>query len=96
MINLRSAAGFSGLAMAVIYIAAFVYFGAFFDYPSQGTQEERIRFLDENQLAISIAYGSIYILFGALLAVMVAGLHDLLRPYGPGAALTSLFGAVWV
>ncbi|EAQ97960.2 Domain protein of unknown function [Congregibacter litoralis] len=82
--------------MALIYIAAFVYFGAFFDYPSQGTQEERLRFLDENQLAVSIAYGSIYILFGALLAVMVAGLHDLLSPYGPAASLTSLLGAVWV
>ncbi|WP_238946942.1 hypothetical protein [Seongchinamella unica] len=82
--------------MALIYIAAFVYFGAFFDYPSHGTQEEKLRFLDENQLAISIAYGAIYILFGALLAVMVAGLHDLLSPYGPAALLTSLFGAVWV
>jgi len=96
MISLRSAAGFSGLAMALIYIAAFVYFGAFFDYPSDGTQEERLRFLDENQLAVSMAYGSIYILFGAFLAVMVAGLHALLSPYGPAVSLTSLLGAVWV
>ena len=82
--------------MALIYIAAFIYFGAVFDYPSDGTQEERLRFLRENQLAISIAYCSIYILFGALLAVMVAGLHNLLRPHGPAATLVSLFGAVWV
>jgi len=82
--------------MALIYIAAFIYFGAVFDYPSEGTQEERLRFLHENQLAVSIAYGSIYIFFGALLAVMVAGLHNLLRPYGPTATLVSLLGAVWV
>jgi hypothetical protein len=61
MISLRFAAGFSGLAMALIYIVAFVYFGAFFDYPSHGTQEEKLLFLNENQLALSIAYGSIYI-----------------------------------
>jgi hypothetical protein len=96
MISLRFAAGLSGLAMALIYIAAFVYFGAFFDYPSQGSPEEKLLFLSENQLSVSVAYGSIYILFGVLLAVMVAGLHHLLSPCGPVASLTSLLGAVWV
>lgn len=94
--RLRAAAGFSGLGMALIYVAAFAYFGAFFDYPVHGSPDKKLRYLTDNQLAVSTAYGAIYLLFGVLLAVIVVGLHALLSAYGPVASLTSLFGAAWV
>lgn len=96
MTTYRRIAGYSGLAVGLIYIAAFAYFGVFFEFPSGGTEGERLRFLADHQLAISIVYSAIYIVFGALLAVLVVELNTLFRSVGPPAILTSLFGCVWI
>jgi len=97
MSGLRVPSGFSAMLLGLIYIAAFVYFGAFFFYPASGTPGEKMRFLAEHQLEVSIVYLSIYVLFGVLLAILVVGVHETLKNASPPlASLASIFGAVWV
>ena len=97
MSGLRVPSGWSAILLGLIYIAAFVYFGAFFSYPAGGTAGEKMRFLAEHQLEVSIVYLSIYVLFGVLLAILVVGLHETLKnTSSPMASLASLFGVVWV
>lgn len=94
---LRVPSGFSAIFLGLIYIAAFVYFGAFFSYPVSGTPEEKMRFLADHQLEVSIVYFSIYILFGVLLAILVVGVHETLKnASSPMASLASIFGVIWV
>jgi len=97
MTGLRVPSAISSFLLGLTYIAAFVYFGAFFSFPETAPPEEKMRFLAEHQVQVSFVYFSIYVLFGVLLAVLVVGLHELLRStHPPLAALASLFGAVWV
>lgn len=97
MSGLRAPSGFSAILLGLIYIAAFVYFGALFSYPVSGTPEERMRFLADHQLEVSVVYFSIYVLFGVLLAIVVVGVHESLKKASaPIASLASIFGVVWV
>jgi len=97
MSALRLPSGFSAILLGLIYIAAFVYFGAFFSYPVSGAPEEKMRFLSDHQLEVSVVYFSIYVLFGVLLAILVVGVHEILKDASPPvASLASIFGVVWV
>ena len=97
MSALRLPSGFSAILLGLIYIAAFVYFGAFFSYPVSGAPEEKMRFLSDHQLEVSVVYFSIYVLFGVLLAILVVGVHEILKNASPPvASLASIFGVVWV
>ena len=97
MFLLHKPSGFAAILLGLIYIGAFIYFGAFFAYPAAGTPAEKMRFLADHQLAVSVVYFSIYVLFGVVLAVLVVGLHEMLKRTGaPLAALASLFGVIWV
>ena len=97
MSALRLPSGFSAILLGLIYVAAFVYFGAFFSYPVSGAPEEKMRFLSDHQLEVSVVYFSIYVLFGVLLAILVVGVHEILKNASPPvASLASIFGVVWV
>lgn len=97
MFVLHKPAGLAAILLGLIYIAAFIYFGAFFAYPAGGSPAEKMRFLAEHQRAVSVVYFSIYVLFGVLLAILVVGLHEMLTRTGaPLAPLASLFGVIWV
>lgn len=90
-------AGLSAISLGLIYIAAFVYFGAFFSYPASGSPADKMRFLADHQLPVSAVYFSIYVLFGVLLAILVVGLHEMLKAVSPLIApVASVFGVVWV
>jgi len=94
---LRVPSGVSAIFLGLIYVAAFVYFGAFFSYPVSGSPEEKMRFLADHQLEVSIVYFSIYVLFGVLLAILVVGVHEILKNASPPmASLTSIFGVIWI
>jgi len=41
MSNLQKVAGISAIVVALIYIVAFVYFGAFWAYPIEGSASQR-------------------------------------------------------
>lgn len=97
MNNLQKVAGVSALFEALIYIVAFVYFGAFWAYPSDGTASEKMAYLAENQFSFSMIYFLIYVVFGVLLTVLVVGLYEKLKSTNsPIVKVGSVFGVVWV
>ncbi|WP_444930449.1 hypothetical protein ACJJIF_01285 [Microbulbifer sp. SSSA002] len=90
-------AGVSAFGMGLIYISAFVFFGAFWSFPSDGSPTEKMTFLVENQLIFNIAYTLMYLVFAILLGCVVVSLYEKLKNNRREiAALASLFGAVWV
>ncbi|TLU66153.1 DUF4386 family protein [Thalassotalea litorea] len=97
MNNLQKVAGVSAIFEALIYIVAFVYFGAFWEYPSEGTASEKMAYLAENQFVFSMIYFLMYAVFGIFLAVLVVGLYVKLKPINdPIVKVGSIFGVVWV
>ena len=95
MIGLQKLAGFSAISQGLIYIVAFVYFGAFWSYPVDGSPAEKMTHLAENQLLFSMIYFLMYVVFGVLLAVLVVGIHDRLkRSNNPVITIGSLFGVI--
>lgn len=97
MSNLQKAAGVSAIFEALIYVVAFVYFGAFTAYPSDATEALKMAYLADNQFAYSAIYFLMYAVFGAFLAVLVVGLYERLKPYSSSLVqIGSIFGVVWV
>ncbi|GGA70805.1 hypothetical protein GCM10011369_10700 [Neiella marina] len=97
MNKLQKFAGVSAISEALIYIAAFVYFGAFWAYPADGTALEKMTYLADNQLIFSMIYFLMYAVFGVFLAVLVVGLYEKLKLNDdPLAKVGSVFGVVWV
>jgi hypothetical protein len=89
--------GWSAIGEGVIYILAFVYFGALWAFPHGGDPAQMVSFLSENQLSLSVITFLMYILFGCLLAVLVVGIYQRLRDQCPALIqVATLFGAVWV
>jgi Domain of unknown function (DUF4386) len=97
MKNLQKLAGIAAISEGLIYIIAFIYFGAFLSYPADGSPIEQMTYLAEIHLPFSLIYFLIYVVFGALLAVLVVGLHEKLKyTNNPIVTIGSLFGVVWV
>ena len=97
MKNLQKLAGISAISEALIYIVAFIYFGAFWAYPTTGSPTEKMAYLSESHLIFSTIYFLMYVVFGVFLAVLVIGLHEKLKDTkNPALALGSLFGVIWV
>ncbi|MDN3651481.1 hypothetical protein QWY77_01615 [Thalassotalea ponticola] len=97
MKNLQKVAGVSAIFLAGIYIIAFVYFGLFWAYPTEGSVSEKMTYLAENQVVFSMVYFLMYVVFGILLTVLVVGLYERLKSANNLMAnLGSVFGVVWV
>ncbi|GLS28178.1 DUF4386 family protein [Marinibactrum halimedae] len=95
--KLQQWAGVFAIFEALIYIAAFVYFGAFWSYPFDGTSAEKMTYLAENQVVFSLILFLMYVVFGVFLAVLVVGLHEKLKQSNhPAVLIGSLFGVIWV
>jgi hypothetical protein len=86
MKGIQKLAGISSISEGLIYIVAFVYFGAFWSYPADGSPVEKMTHLAENQLLFSMIYFLMYVGFGVLLAVLV----------NPVVTIGSVFGVIWV
>ncbi|SHG79811.1 DUF4386 family protein [Ferrimonas marina] len=97
MNNLTKPAGVASVFLALIYIAAFVYFGAFWSYPSAASPAEKMAYLAANQVMISAIFFLMYVLFGVVLTVLVVGLYEQLKhTNNPLNAISTVFGLVWV
>ena len=97
MKHLQQVGGVAALAQALIYISAFVFFGAFFNFPSEASTGERFSFLAENQLMLSVVNVVMYVVFGLFLAVLVLALyHRLKRSALVLSQLAAVFGFIWV
>ena len=97
MINLQKSGGVAALSEAIIYVSAFVFFGAFWNFPAGGDSVQKLAFLADNQVILSIVNLTMYVLFGVFLAVLVLALHERLKGNAPALSQTaSVFGVVWV
>lgn len=95
--NLQKAGGAAALIKAIIYLSAFVFFGAFWNYPTDADFAQELSFLAENQSILSMAYLIMYVLFGVLLAVLVIALHERLKKSASTLSqIAAVFGVVWV
>ncbi len=97
MNNLQKVGGFAALAQAIIYVMAFVYFGAFFDFPRAGNTTQKLSFLADNQLMLSVVNLVMYVAFGVMLAVLGLALHHRFKKRAMVLSqLAVVFGVIWV
>ncbi len=98
MDNLQKLGGLAALSMAIIYVSAFIFFGAFWDYPPSGASTlQKLAFLEENQEILTIVNLMMYVVFGVFLAILVIALHERLKGNTKALSQTaSVFGLLWV
>jgi hypothetical protein len=95
--NLQKIGGVAALLEAAIYISAFIFFGAFWEFPVDADAAQKLAFLADNQVVLSIVNLTMYVLFGFLLAVLVLALHDQLKVSAPVLSqFAAVFGVIWV
>ncbi len=90
--------GICAILEAFIYISAFLVYGGVLVYPNADANEiEKLSFLSDNYLTLSVLNFVSYVLFGILLAVVVLTIHQKLKIYAPVfSSLASVFGFIWV
>jgi hypothetical protein len=95
--NLQKIGGVSALLESIIYVSAFVFFGAFWNFPVDADSVKQFAFLAENKVTLSIVNLIMYVLFGIILAVLVIALHERLKGNTPILSqIASIFGIIWV
>ena len=99
--NSNQLAGTASMLMALIYVYAFVYFGAMVSFPASNEADVVMAFVTQNVNALWIAYFTIYVIFGVLLAVVVIAIDDILsssvnQTQNRLLRMGSLFGKIWV
>ncbi|GLX83715.1 DUF4386 family protein [Thalassotalea eurytherma] len=97
MNHIQKAGGVAAIFEALIYILAFVFFGAYWHYPVDANAAQKFAYLAENHLALSIVNFTMYVLFGVLLAILVLALYERLKKSAPTLSqIAAVFGVVWV
>lgn len=97
MINLQQIGGGAALSEAIIYLSAFVFFGAVWDFPSDANVVQKLTFLAQNQVVFTIVNLVMYVVFGIFLAVLVLALHERLKANATTLSqIASVFGFIWV
>jgi hypothetical protein len=95
--NLQRAGGIAALMEALIYVTLFVFYGALLEMPAGGSDAEKFAALGRQQDALTLVNLLGFVVFGALLAVLVTALHERLKQGAPVLSqLAALFGVVWV
>lgn len=96
--KLQKIGGICAIFEALIYVFAFIVYGGVLVYPDASAGvAEKLNFLIENYLILSILNLISYVLFGILLAILVLALHQRIKNHAPILAnLTSIFGLIWV
>lgn len=95
--KLQKIGGASAILEGLIYIVAFIIYGAILVYPdATASATERLNFLTENHLTFSLLTFTSYILFGIVLVVLVIAIHHRLKTYSlVSSQITSVFGIIW-
>jgi hypothetical protein len=95
--KLQKIGGVFAIFEAIIYVSAFVFFGAFWNFPTDADSVLKFAFLAENQVILSIVNLIMYVLFGIFLAVLVLAINERLKSNTPTLSqIASIFGVVWV
>jgi len=97
MSNLQKFGGMAAISQALIYILAFIVYGAVLQYPTGSDLMHKFQFLADKQLLLSVMNLIVYVLFGILLAVMVLAVHERLKAKaGALSRFACVFGFLWV
>lgn len=97
MITLQRPSGWAAILLSLIYISAFVYYGALWAFPSDGDAATKMMYLTDHQLVTSFFMFTTYILFGLVLSVLVAGLNHVLKVKESAlCSLATAYGYIWV
>jgi len=90
--------GVAALLEALIYVSAFVFWGAVWESPPpEADVVQKLAFLKENQAILTIMNLIMYVVFGVFLAVLVIALHERLKYNAKTLSQTaSVFGLLWV
>jgi hypothetical protein len=96
--KIQKIGGICAILEALIYIGAFIVYGGVLSYPSADAGiQEKLNFLSNNYLTLSILNFTSYVLFGILLAVLVLTIHERLKESSPFfSKVASVFGVTWV
>lgn len=87
----------AALAAALIYIAGFIYFGAFWQYPEGADSVTQLAYLAEHRISFHIINLVIYVLFGVYLAVLVLALYEKMQDkHSALVKIATVFGFLWV
>jgi len=88
--------GIVALLEATIYVSAFIFFGVFWEFPSQAGVLQTLAFLKENQTSLMMMNFFTYVVFGTVLVVLVLALHQRIKS-GDAAVMqiASVFGLLW-
>ena len=74
MSNLQKFGGIAAIMEATIYISAFVFFGAIWEFPATASLTEKLAFLKENQAVLAIVNLTMYVVFGILMRIYLISL----------------------
>ena len=96
--TLQIVGGSAAILNGLIYIFAFIGYGAVLVYPDvHADVNERLAFLSNNYTSLFVLNLFSYVIFGILLAFLAHGLHQRLSSYSPNLSRISLsFGIIWV
>jgi hypothetical protein len=97
MNHLQKLGGVAALLNATIYIMAFIIYGAILEYPVNPDATQKLTFLRDNELILSMTSFIIYVLFGVSLSVLVIALYKRLKEKAESISqITAIFGIVWI
>lgn len=95
--NLQRLGGQAAFGEALIYVGVFLYYGTAPAFPRDGAAADKLAYLAQHHTSLALVNLLGYVLFGVLLAVLVAAVHERLKPGAPALAqVASIFGVVWV
>ena len=96
--DLQKIGGISAILEAVIYITAFIVYGAVLVYPpANADSAQELSFLSDNQIILSVMNLIMYVLFGILLTVLVLAIHQRLKKKSLALSqVASVFGLIRV
>lgn len=96
--NTQRLGGICALLEALVYIAAFIVYGAILVYPGANAGiTEKLGFLNDNYLTLSVLNFTSYVFFGIVLAGLVLSLYERMKDHSPFySKLTTVFGVIWV
>jgi hypothetical protein len=97
MAKLQRLGGISALLEASIYVSAFLFYGAFWNYPVDSGAVQKLAYLAENKVPLYCVTLSTYVLFGVILLVLVLAINERLKAGSPALSpIAAIFGLLWV
>jgi hypothetical protein len=95
--NLQKIGGWSSIGIAATWLVGFAVFLGILA-PSgyfEANTSQKVMILANNQVIVSASYLIAFVVFGALLIVLVLALYERLKGAGPLAQVATVFGLLW-